>query len=459
MIVSLQVLHETYKRFLYIEDLDRIDIVLAVALSNKNPTIPLWLILVGASGDMKSAQLNAIRGDDVTILHNLTSKSLVNGFRDKKKFPDLAPELNGKIVIVPDMAQILKLPPNEKGELWGQLRDLYDGFAGKNSGMGSTAKYEKLKVTLLAGSTNAIDGQILVHQDLGTREFIYRTKGNKNKDQAMTRCFENEEHEEKISQELRKITRDFLDSCEIQKVDIAPDVLEEIKHISIYVTFMRCTAEFDGYTNELRNFVYPEEPTRISKQLKRLYVCLKSLSKDYPDETALRILWHVARSSAFPIRISIFDFVRENVIQEYSTSQLAERFNIGKGTAKRECAVLEALKLFKCRRQETSRPDYFYEYWSINSTNDFVKSLHESVRKNIVRSTMISTSNIHIHKDSIPYHISPDGFNSNMGGHETKVPVCVLDSCSFCGSSNTHVYADTVQCFDCKRRMPLGVKT
>lgn len=49
--------------------------------------------------------------------------------------------------------------------------------------------------------------------------------------------------------------------------------------------------------------------------------------------------------------------------------------------------------------------------------------------------------------------------DSNMGGHETKVPVCVLDSCSFCGSPNTHTYSDAVQCFDCKRRKHLGVKT
>lgn len=42
------------------------------------------------------------------------------------KFPDLAPLLDNKIILITDMAQLLKLPPIEKGELWGQLREFYD---------------------------------------------------------------------------------------------------------------------------------------------------------------------------------------------------------------------------------------------------------------------------------------------------------------------------------------------
>ena len=208
--ITLQQLHNIYKKLLYIEDTKRIDVILATALSKKIPGIPLWLILVGASGDMKSVQLNAIDYEDVFVMHNLTSKTLVNGYKNKKKYPDLAPQLNNKIIIIPDMSQILKLPPIEKGELWGQLRDLYDGKAGKLSGQGSTARYDGLKITLIAGSTPSIDAQILVHQDLGTRELIYRTKGNNNKDKVMEKCFENEENEFDITCELRKYTTNFI---------------------------------------------------------------------------------------------------------------------------------------------------------------------------------------------------------------------------------------------------------
>ena len=376
-LVNLIQLHDKYKELLYIEDTKRIDILLAVVLSAKLEGIPIWLILVGASGDMKSAQLNAIRTPESYLLHNLTSKTLVNGYKDKLKFPDLAPELHNKIVLIPDMAQLLKLPPIEKGELWGQLRDLYDGFAGKSSGMGSTAKYKDLKVTLIGGSTPAIDSQILVHQDLGTRELIYRTEGNLDKNKVMEKCFENEEIEERIKKELEEITTRFLVQRDIKRAFIASETYSKIKEIATYITYMRATAEVD-YSDELRNIVYPEEPTRIAKQLKKLYVCLMSLSDDYPEDRTMEILWKIGRSSAFPLRIKVFEFLLNE--KEYSTSQVAEILHIGKSTAKRELNILWNMNLVCCRKEPTNYPNLNYDYWRLNIEHSFIKSVSKSNR-------------------------------------------------------------------------------
>lgn len=368
--VNLVDIHNKYKELLYIEDTNRIDVVLAVALSRKLEGIPIWLIIVGASGDMKSVQLHAVRDDDTYLLHNLTSKTLVNGYQNKEKHPDLAPFLDKKLVVIPDMAQLLKLPPVEKGELWGQLRDLYDGYAGKVSGQGSQSRYEGLKVTLLAGSTPAIDAQILVHQDLGTRELIYRTKGNQNKEKVMKKCFENEELEIEVSEKLREITNTFLRQTEIRRDFISDETIKKIMDISKYITIMRATAEFDQYSNELRNLVYPEEPTRIAKQLKRLYICLMSLAEDYPEERALEILWEIARSSSFPLRIKIFEYLLTQEI-DLSTSKIAENLKIGKSTAKRELSVFWSLGIVNCRKEETNYPDKFIDYWKLNKEHPF----------------------------------------------------------------------------------------
>jgi DNA-binding transcriptional ArsR family regulator len=376
----LQHLYKIYQEYLHIEDLKRVDIVLAVALSHKMKGIPLWLILVGPSGDMKSVQLNALEDEENTyVIHNLTPKTIVNGYKDKRKYPDLAPELDEKIVIIPDMAQILKLPPNDKAELWGQLRDLYDGLAGKVSGMGARAQYKNLHVTLIAGSTPSIDGQILVHQDLGTRELIYRTEGNKKKKDVMYQCFKNEKEEKKIKDILKEETIIFLRNAQIKDIVIKDEVLEEISEIAIYITFMRATAEIDSYTNTLRNDVYPEEPTRISKQLKRLFVSLKSLEENYPDKRALDILWHIAKSSAFPLRIKIFNLLLKREEEEFSTSKISDILHIGKSTTQRELAVLWNLGLVELRRQETNFIDRTYDYWKINKTHEFIQKLSKTV--------------------------------------------------------------------------------
>lgn len=374
--VSLKELHNFYKDNFHIEDTKRIDIVLAVALSQKLPGIPLWLILVGPSGDMKSVQLNAFRGDDIFVLHNLTSKTLVNGYKNKDDHPDLAPLLDNKLILIPDMAQILKLPPSEKGELWGQLRDLYDGLAGKVSGMGSNSRYENLHVTLLAGATPSIDGQILIHQDLGTRELIYRTSGNIDKDKTMLQCFENEEFEREISDELKELTTKFMESANIKREKLSQDIIDELMKISTYITYMRATADVDSYTNELRNLVYPEEPTRIAKQMKRLFICLKSLSNDYSTERAMKILWHTAKSSAFPIRIKIFEKML-NTEEEMSTSKISELFCIGKKSTSRELSILWNMNLVNCRKTiiNSMYPDRTYDYWKINNDHPFIKQV------------------------------------------------------------------------------------
>ena len=147
--------------------------------------------------------------------------------------------------------------------------------------------------------------------------------------------------------------------------------------IATYITFMRASAEFDSYTNELRNDVYPEEPTRIAKQLKRLYVCLINLSNDYPEERAFEILEHISRSSAFPLRIKIFDFFIKNPLREVSTSELSEILHIGKSTVKRECNVLWNLRLVNCRKEQinSNYSDKTYDYWKINNSHKFIKKL------------------------------------------------------------------------------------
>ena len=372
--VTLKQLHDIYKNLLYVEDTKRIDIVLATALSQKLPGVPIWLIMVGPSGDMKSVQLNAIDGFNTHYLQKLTSKTLVNGFIDKSKHPDLAPKLNGEIVVIRDMAPLLKLNPAEKGEVWGQLRDLYDGFAGTASGQGVDVKYEGIKVTLLAASTPAIDGQILVHQDLGTRELLYRTNGSDNRDKVMDKCLGNESCEEDITKKLREITVKFLKDTEIVRNEIPANIISRLKEIAMYTRLMRASADLDSFENSLRCNVYPEEPTRILKQLKRLYICLMSLSDDYSSEEAIEILWKIGRSSAFQTRVEVLDYLLGSY-EEKSTSAIAEALRKGKSTMQRELAILWNMRLVHCRKEETTYPDRFYDYWTINRDDEFVQSL------------------------------------------------------------------------------------
>lgn len=382
---TLQDLYIVYKKWLYLEDTKRIDIVLATYLTQYLDGTPIWLIIVGNSGDGKTEQIMALnKCDNFKILHNLTSKTLVSG---NPKVNDLAPELNNKVVIIPDMAQLLQLSPQEKGELWGQLRDLYDGFAGKNSGAGKRANYDKLRITLIGCSTPKIDSQILVHQDLGTRELIYRTEDITDDFTLMKFAMRNETEEKKMRQEMCDITFNFLKDKRIIQRELEESELEELQNIALFIAQSRATAEYDSYTNELRNFVYPERPTRVVKQLKRIYMALLSLEQDYSKNRAFEILWHLAKSCAFPLRISIFehfvrDFISKNHIEEFSTSKVANTLLIGKRSAQRELFILWNMGIIHKRDAEEGNRWQITEYWRLNVTNKFIESYLKFLKQN-----------------------------------------------------------------------------
>lgn len=381
---KLEDLYLIYKKWLWLEDTKRIDIVLATYLTQHLDGTPIWLIIVGNSGDGKTEQIMALeKCPNVHIEHNMTSKTLVSG---NPKVNDLAPELDGKVVMIPDMAQILQLPPQDKGELWGQLRDLYDGVAGKSSGLGKRARYSGLRITLIACSTPKIDGQILVHQDLGTRELIYRTEDTEDKRSMMEYAMKNEEEEKQMKQELKQVTESFLKDKKIVKKNLDFEESEDLKNIAEFISVVRASAEIDSYTNELRNIVYPEQPTRVVKQLKRLYLALTSLEEGYPKPRAFQILWHLAKSCAFPVRINIFEyFVRNFLINslnaKFTTSNISNNLRIGKKTAQRELNILWNMGIINKEEKEEGNRWYPTEYWQLNLTNKFIQSYIKFIPK------------------------------------------------------------------------------
>ena len=351
---TLNDVYEIYKKWLHIEDLKRIDVILAVALTREIKGTKLWLILVGNSGDWKSVQLNALDdgGLNSRVVKNMTARTLVSG---SKYESDLAPELKDKLMLIPEMASILKLMPMDKAQVWAQLRDLYDGEAGKDSGMGKRARYTNLNITFIGGSTPAIDSQILIHQDLGSRELIWRTSENDNMDDGLTseKCWDNEEHEEEMIYELRKVTQDFLRDNKYNKdIEISQDVKYKLIKKCNFLRIMRSPAEVDSYTGELLNPAHPEKPTRILKQFKRMYVALKSLSNDYDDEKALGVINHIIISSSFQNRCNVFKLLMENNNKIYSISKISEELKLGKKTIFKELNVLWNMGYVKRYLQE-----------------------------------------------------------------------------------------------------------
>lgn len=351
--VKLEDVYSVISKWLYLKDFYMVDLILAIILSQRLDDSPIWMIFVGPSGDGKSEMVRMI--DELKCIYKvdqLTPNTLVSG---NPKVEDLASTLNNKLLLITDFASILSLNGDSQKAIFAQLRNLYDGEAYKDTGAGARKHYTGLRVTLIANSTPIINHKILIHQDLGTRELIYRTdidEGLLDFEKKTFKALENEGRKKDMRGEIRTIISSFFDNVKDIKKEFPDEIKNWLFEKAKWLSVMRSTSTIDHYSGELISDTAPEVPTRLLMQLKIIYHCLKSLDPDYPDKRAKEILLRIINSSAKKTRVDIFQYL-QNCDGEITLSKIAEALRIGKKTVFTECNILWNLDLIQCRKERT----------------------------------------------------------------------------------------------------------
>lgn len=338
---SLQDVYDTIEKWLYITDHDRIDTILATVLSNQKPGTPIWLFLVGNSGDTKSELINSLTILPGTIrIDQLTKNTLASGY---KGADDLGGRLANKstILLFADLASLTSLNKDEKKIIWGQFRTLYDGDIFKQTGSDVNKAYTKCHVTIIAGTTPIIRNEFNVHMQLGTREIMYDIPPEPEyNDNKMDKAWENENYEQQMRTEIQNAIYGFWMAHKLKEITIPDDIKQFLKKEANRLSLLRATAQTDYKYDELLNPVNPEVPTRAVKIFKRLYTALKSLDNNYPDDRARQIISHIVTSSGDKIRQQIIDIFKTNPDNEYSVPQLQQIMKMGRSKIKSECEIL-----------------------------------------------------------------------------------------------------------------------
>ena len=367
---KLNDVYEKFQKWMCLRDTYRIDIVLATRLLASERGEPVWIFMIAPSGDGKTEFLRSFRDPPFTReIEKITPNTLVSGMEDVE---DLAPQLDEKLVVIWDMAQLLTMNVDDKRAVWSQLRDLYDGKAGKDTGSGKHAKYDNIYCCLLGASTSSIDQQILIHQDLGTRELLWREEDAQNQEkhqELMEKVWDNAGKEAEMRRELNGVVKNFIHSKKLKDVEINGDVKKQIMLLAEYTRTMRCSCSIDHFSGQLTTIIEPEMPTRILKQYKRIYKGLKSLDDGYDDARAMAILKRIAMSTVNPIRAKIYEILKEKEdlknYTRFNTNQIAERMKIGWKTAFAELNILWALDLVELKSTydpEKAWKGMFYEW-------------------------------------------------------------------------------------------------
>lgn len=160
----------TIRKWLYLKSMDGVAVAAASMLSNKLTGDPLWMFLVAPPGGAKTEILTTFsKCLESYFASSLTPHSLISGSEFKGGGdPSLIPQLDGKVLIIKDFTTLLSKRDQEKDEIFGILRDAYDGSCSKVFGTGVKRSYES-KFSILSAVTPKIYELAATHQAMGER--------------------------------------------------------------------------------------------------------------------------------------------------------------------------------------------------------------------------------------------------------------------------------------------------
>jgi hypothetical protein len=327
------------------EDEDLIDFCLAVYKSHGIPGDPLWGIIIDASGGGKTELLRAFRPlKNTFFLSKLSERTLVSGYRDPKnpQDPSLLPKLNGKVLIIKDLAPLLSMRRESRNMVIADLRDAYDGFTDQGLGnlghVGYTSRF-----TLLAASTLAIERSDAVDQELGERFIKIRARGDGNR-KKVEQAICNIGSDDTVRKQIEGTICSFLDAVPAASNMAIPSAMQgELADLADFTARARsCVVRNRG--GDIQYVPRPEVGTRLGKELGKLLLSLALVrGKSMPNHDDLLTVRRVAEDCLPPNRLAVITLLRTD--DSAPLRLIQDATHLPYSTARRTLEDLEALRL------------------------------------------------------------------------------------------------------------------
>lgn len=269
-------IYKGYQKWFKIPKIHVLDVVYGSVLANRLPGDPLWMFLVAPSGFLKTELILSL--SDAPLIYaisSLTPYTLISGAQSiGGGDPSLMPKLNHKVLTIKDFTTILEMKDTARDEIFGVLRDAYDGEASKPFGTGVMKKY-KSKFGILAGVTPAIELYTQGHTALGERFLRFNVpmeRSHESKRNITLKAIDNIRNKDKdrMRLELRALGTRALDYDFGEAPELTDKIVEPLLYTAQWVSIMRGTVVRDKYTREIIHRPFIEMPTRLATQLAKL---------------------------------------------------------------------------------------------------------------------------------------------------------------------------------------------
>lgn len=140
---------------------------LAVNVSLKIPGPLLWVHFVGESSSLKTTLARFISSASDKCYSVSKFKGLYSGYKSGDTDTSLVPKLQGRVLVINDLTPLLQADKGTQDEVFGDLRDIYEGVGGAHFKNGVNRNYDGVVFGCITCVTDVI--RKFGRSDLGER--------------------------------------------------------------------------------------------------------------------------------------------------------------------------------------------------------------------------------------------------------------------------------------------------
>lgn len=383
-----KLIYETY----LVVDPGILKLLCASVIAHRLPADPVWIFIVAGSSGGKTELLNALNDiPNVHPLDSITSNTFLSGQQRAGKETSLLHRIKNGILTMKDFTTILSMQRDARGEIFGQLRKIYDGEFSKSFGTGEDKTWRG-KITLVSGVTTSIYTMGSMYADMGERFIMYAMIMPDRKEvsrRAIANVTGIDMKQRRL--DIRAAMVQYIESVAIPDTmpTIAPEFQEELIALANLATLARSAVDRDYRSpNKEITFVHDSEmPTRFASQLVTLAGGLIVMNGGKLLETDKHILYKITLDSIHKIRRRCLQELTKYTKSD--TAGMATRLQLPTNSVRRYLEELNALGLVD-RIKESANKDIWIlrdEYRQVMSSFDGIEMLSAVLDENTKEET------------------------------------------------------------------------
>ena len=350
-------IEEAFNKHFNLKNNRPLAVMFSTVFANMLEGLPVWLFFIAPPGELKTALLETLsKSRHIVTTTTLTPAALIPGMRSSDDVRDnsILKAVNGKIFVINEFTPILEKDPRERREIFGILRQAYDGYAEK--WFASHKKSYETHFGFIAGVTPAIDAYSPALSIMGARFINYRL----NKDATIQdeisnikKAMTNVTKENAMKKELQELVMRFLEKPLPEKMPILTDEQEgQIIAMAMFTACLRAAIVKDPFTQEEQVLPFREAGTRLAMVYKKLsFGFCFYFSKSEISEYILDYIREICVDTCPSITLNIIRIMYESYIEtgkeEFQTNQLEKILSVCQMTIIRITRDLELLNILE----------------------------------------------------------------------------------------------------------------